>query len=121
AGRKLAASAQAASSGLKAGMRSSPSSRAVVLALSNLLEHFGGLAERVIADRHAAIDRLLQDDLLDVVGGEAALNQRGAHVHTELLPPADRHHRANDENAPGALLEMRPRPDLAPGTAGNEI
>jgi len=51
-----------------------------LLSLADLLEHRGGFPECVIAHRHAAIDRLLQDDLLEVVGGEGALDQRRAHV-----------------------------------------
>src|SRR5262249_4610164 len=86
-----------------------------------LLEHLAGLAKSVIAHRYAAIDRLLQDDFLDVVGREAALDERGAQVHAELLPPPDRHHGADDQDAARAFVEMRSRPDLAPGAAGDEI
>src|SRR5262249_53570525 len=86
-----------------------------------LLEHLAGLPKSVIADRHAAIDRLLQNDLLDIVGREAALSERCAYVHAELSPPPDRHHGADDEHAARALVEMRSRPDLAPGAAGDEV
>ena len=41
--------------------------------LAELLEHFAGHLEGVIGGRHAAIDRLLQDDLLDVVGARSRL------------------------------------------------
>src|SRR5215471_7281152 len=85
------------------------------------LEHLAGLPKSMIAHRHAAIDRLLQNDLLDVVGRKAALDQRCAQVHAELLPPPDRHHGADHEHAARALVEMRSRPDLAPGAAGDEI
>src|SRR5438128_12637484 len=74
-----------------------------------LLEHLAGLPKSVIAHRHAAIDRLLQNDLLDIVGREAALGERCAHVHAELFPPPDRHHGADDEHAARALVEMRSR------------
>src|SRR6185503_8265187 len=43
--------------------------------LRHLGDHCGRLLERVVRDRHAAVDRLLQNDLLDVVGGEAAFGQ----------------------------------------------
>src|SRR6266508_6384768 len=88
---------------------------------AELLEHGAGLPEGMIAHRHAAIDRLLQNNFLDVVARESALDERGAQVHAEFLPPADRHHGANDKHAAGALVEMRSRPDLAPGAAGDEI
>src|SRR6266498_1831587 len=55
------------------------------------------------------------------LSGFAELLERGAQVHAEFLPPADRHHGANDKHAAGALVEMRSRPDLAPGAAGDEI
>src|SRR5262249_44795592 len=85
------------------------------------LDHFAGLAEGVIAHRHAAIDGLLQNDFLDVVGREGALGECCAHVHADLLPPPNRHHGADDEHAARALVEMRSRPDLAPGAARDEI
>src|SRR5215467_10149605 len=85
------------------------------------LEHLAGLPKSVITHRHAAIDRLLQNDLLDIVGREAALGERCAHVHAELFPSPDRHHGADDEHAARALVEMRSRPDFAPGAAGDEV
>src|SRR5262249_45623347 len=85
------------------------------------LEHLAGLPKSVIANRHATIDRLLQNDLLDVVGREAALDQRRAQVHAELLPPPDRHHGADHEHAPPALVQMRSRPYLAPGAASDKV
>src|SRR5262249_12426030 len=84
-------------------------------------EHLAGLPKSVIAHRHPAIDRLLQNDFLNSVGREAALDERCAQVHAKLLPPPDRHHGADDEDAARALVEMRSRPDLAPGAAGDEI
>src|SRR5262245_575798 len=76
-------------------------------------EHLAGLPKSVIAHRHPAIDRLLQNDFLNIVGREAALDERCAQVHAKLLPPPDRHHGADDEDAARALVEMRSRPDLA--------
>src|SRR5262245_29622236 len=75
----------------------------------------------MVAHWHTAIDRLLQDDLLDVLYREAALDERGAHVHAEFLPASDRHHGADHQDAPRARIEMRPRPYLRPGAAGDEI
>ncbi len=72
--------------------------------IARLLEHLGRLAERMIANRDAAIDRLLQDDLLDVFAIEAALHQRCAHVHAEFFPAANRHHGADDENTARAVV-----------------
>src|SRR6185436_3535581 len=42
-------------------------------------------------------------------------------VHLELFPSADRDHRADDEDAPRANIEARPRPDLTPGVARDQI
>src|SRR5579871_1911504 len=75
----------------------------------------------MIGGGHAAIDRLLQQYFLDVVGGEAALGERRAHMQAELVPLPERDHGADHQHPPRALVEMRPRPDLAPGVAGDEV
>src|SRR5262249_3430275 len=95
--------------------------RAELSGFPELLEHLAGLPKSAIAHRHAAIDRLLQNDLLDVVGREAALDQRCARVHAELLPPPDRHRGPDHERAARALVEMRSRPDLPTRAEGDEI
>src|SRR5579871_1067954 len=75
----------------------------------------------MIGGGHAAIDRLLQQYFLDVVGGEAALGERRAHMQAELVPLPERDHGADHQHPPRALVEMRPRPDLAPGVTGDEV
>jgi hypothetical protein len=75
----------------------------------------------VVRCRHAAIDRLLQQDLLDIFRREAAFGQRRADVQTEFIPLAQRHHRADHEHAPRALIEMRTCPDIAPRIARDQI
>src|ERR1700744_6173655 len=42
-------------------------------------------------------------------------------MQAELVPLAERHHGADDEYPPRAVIEMRSRPDLAPGVTGDEI
>ena len=75
----------------------------------------------MIGGRHAAIDRLLQQNFLDVVGRESALGKRCAHMQAKLVPLAERHHGADHQHAPRAVIEMRTGPDLTPGIAGDEI
>ncbi|AHY52699.1 hypothetical protein BJS_08904 [Bradyrhizobium japonicum SEMIA 5079] len=75
----------------------------------------------MVRRRHAAIDCLLKQDFLDVVGGEAALGERRAHMQAEFVPLPQCDHGADHEHAPGALVEMRPRPDLAPGVARDHV
>src|ERR1700689_5916400 len=70
---------------------------------------------------HAAIDRLLQEDFLDIVGREAAFRQRGAHMQAEFIPLAERYHGADHQHAPGPLVEMRPGPDFTPGMARDQV
>jgi len=65
--------------------------------------------------RHAAVYCLLQQDLLDVVGREPALGEGRAHVQAELVPGAERHQGADDQDAARAFVEMRPGPHFAPG------
>src|ERR1700761_905172 len=42
-------------------------------------------------------------------------------MEAEFVPLAERHHRADDQHAAGALVEMRAGPDLAPGIAGDQV
>src|ERR671922_2461271 len=68
-----------------------------------------------------AIDRLLQDYFLDILGSEAALDERRADMHAKLIPLVERHHGADDKHAARSIVEMRSCPDLAPGVTGYEI
>src|SRR5215831_13181029 len=90
-------------------------------ALRMLLDDLARLFEGVVAGRRAAIDRLLQDDLLDVVGREAAVGKRGAHMQLELVPLTERHHGADHQHATGTLVVVRTRPDLAPDVARDHL
>ena len=75
----------------------------------------------MVRRRNAAIDRLLEQDFLDVVGGEAALGERRPHVQAEFVPLSERNHGADHQHPSGALVEMRPGPDLAPGVARDHV
>jgi hypothetical protein len=63
----------------------------------------------------------LQQDFLDIVRREAAFGERRAHVKAKFIPLAERDHGADHQHAPGALIEMRPGPDFAPGMARDQI
>src|SRR5262249_49748942 len=71
--------------------------------------------------RNAAIDRLLKDNLLDVVLREFTLDQRGARVQAEFFPAAKGDHGGNDDETARALVEMRPLPHVAPAGSGKKI
>ena len=58
----------------------------------------------VIGDRHAAIDCLLQDDFLNVVGSEAAFDKRRAHMLAKFTPLSERDLAAPGHNALAAAL-----------------
>src|SRR5215469_7413332 len=77
----------------------------------------GSLFHGVIGDRHTAIDRLLQDDLLDVVGSEATFDERRAHMQTIFIPLSEGDHSADDQDSPRSLIEMLPSPDVPPRIA----
>src|SRR6266404_5504225 len=85
------------------------------------LEYRGCLLDRVVGGRHAAIDRLLQQYFLDIVGREAALGKGCADVKAELVPLSERDHSPDHQHTPGAMIEMRPGPDFAPGMARDQI
>src|ERR1041384_6440814 len=61
-------------------------------ALRDLLHDIAGKFAGVVARRRPAVDRLLQNDFLDVVGGEALLSQRRTRVDDEFFPLAQRDH-----------------------------
>src|SRR5512144_599290 len=75
----------------------------------------------MVGGRYPAIDRLLQDDFLDVVRAEIGLGQRRPHMHAEFLPFVECKHRADHKDTTGALVIMRACPNLAPGGARDEI
>src|SRR5665213_3717005 len=91
------------------------------LFLRHLGHDLGGFLEGVICRRHAAIDRLLQDDFLDVGFGKSTAGQRRPHVQAEFVPLAERDHGAEYQHAAGALVVMRARPDLAPRLACDQF
>ena len=51
----------------------------------------------------------------------SAVAQRGADVHRELVLAAERDERRQRDAAPRAAVEAGPRPDLAPGVAGDQV
>ncbi len=75
----------------------------------------------MVRRRHAAVDRLLQHDLLELVDAEGTGGERGADVHPQLLPAAERDHRADHQDATVAQVEPGPGPDFAPGVAGDQV
>src|SRR6185312_1214935 len=77
--------------------------------------------EGVVGGRYPTIDRLLQDDFLDVVRAETGLCQRRPHMHAELFPFIERQHGADHQDTARAIVVMRTRPYLAPGSARDEI
>src|SRR5947208_15964394 len=75
----------------------------------------------MIGGRYAAIDRLLQDDLLDVVGREAALRERRADVQLKFIPLAKRQQGSDHQHPTGTLIEMRTGPDIRPGMTRDQV
>src|SRR5258705_12341628 len=62
----------------------------------------------MIGRGHAAIDRLLQQNFLDVVGRKSAFRQRRAHVHAKFVPLTEGDHGSDHEHAAGALVQISP-------------
>ncbi len=42
-------------------------------------------------------------------------------MQAEFIPLAERHHGADHKHAAGAVVEMRPGPDVAPGITGDQV
>src|SRR4029077_259526 len=85
------------------------------------LEYRRGHLDRVVGGWHTAIDRLLQQNFLDVVGRETTFGKCCSDVQAELVPLSERDHSADHQHTPGAMIEMWPGPDLAPGMTRDQI
>src|SRR5689334_18120246 len=75
----------------------------------------------MVGGRNATIDRLLQDDFLDVLGCESALGNRCAHMHSEFVPFVESKHCSNHEDSARALVIVGPGPNLSPGRTRDKI
>jgi hypothetical protein len=75
----------------------------------------------VIGGGHTGINHLLQDDLLDVVGREAALGQCGSNVQAESIPRTERQQRFDDKHTARAIVEMWSGPDLTESIARDQF
>src|SRR6267142_3043063 len=75
----------------------------------------------MIGGRYAAIDRLLQYYLLDVIGREAALRERRADVQLKFIPWAKRQQGSNHQHPAGAFVEMLPGPDIRPCMTRDQV
>ena len=83
-------------------------------------EHLARLLERRVGRGHAAVDRGLQQDLADLVLGDAVA-ERGAHVQLELLLAVQRGQHGEVEQAPGLARQARPIPHGTPAVLGDQI
>src|SRR5579872_5044567 len=77
-------------------------------------------AESSVGGRRAAIDRGLQQNLLDLVGAQPVAPRAGQ-VQRQLLVMTERHQRGQGDGAAHPPVEPGPRPDLPPGIAGDQI
>src|SRR6516225_11803528 len=75
----------------------------------------------MVCGGHAAVDRLLQKNFLDVIGRKAALGEGSANMQAKFVPLTERDQGADDKHAAHTLVEMRSRPDLAPGVTGDQV
>ena len=87
-----------------------------VLLVADLL----GDAERGVGGGHAAVDRGLQQDLLDLVHGQAVA-AGGAQVQRQLLVVAAGDQRGERDHRAAAPVEPGPGPDPAPGVLGDQL
>src|SRR4249919_650860 len=76
--------------------------------------------ESGVGGRNTGINRALQEHFLDLVA-RYAIVERGAHVQLELVAAVQRDHQAERQEAAGVARKARPRPDLAPRVARDEV
>ena len=79
-----------------------------------------GDAERLHRRGDAAVDRRLQQGLLDLLDG-ATVPDRAADVHRELVRAVERGQHPEIDQAAVTPLEPGPRPDGAPAVLGHEL
>src|SRR6516165_3578920 len=113
-GASIAASPPTSSTEPPCGQSRTPTSLFAARALLalQLLEGLARVAEGVDPRRHAAIDRDLQQDFLDLVPGQAVL-QRALDVQLQFVGPVERAEHRKIYGAPGSRIEPRPRPQCA--------
>ena len=83
----------------------------------DLLRH----RERRIGRGHPGVDRGLDQHLPHLLLRQPLLLQRRAGVQPKLLPPAQRRRDRQHDDAPGAVVQARPAPHLAPGEPRDEL
>src|ERR1043166_9528757 len=87
---------------------------------ARLLERLARQAEVLDPGRHAAVDRDLQQNLGDLLLGDAVLD-RALHVRLELVMTVERREHGEVEHAARAPVEARPIPDRTPAIFGDEV
>src|SRR5579884_1500084 len=85
-----------------------------------VLQDLAGDAEAFERRRHAAIDRRLQQDLLDLFARDAVV-ERAADVQAHLVRPIEGGQHRQVYEAARLLVEPGPVPDLAPAPFGDEL
>src|SRR6201991_5033660 len=81
-----------------------------------LPQHALGHPERLQGPRRAAVDRGLQEHLLDLLLG-ASVGDRAPDVHAQLVVAVQRREHREVEQAAGTPVQAGPAPDVAPGRA----
>ena len=69
---------------------------------------------------NAAVHRRLEKDLSQLVDGDA-IAKGAAQMQLQLFRSIEDHRHRHRDAAPGAPVETRARPDLAPGVAGDQV
>src|SRR5882757_9252205 len=75
----------------------------------------------MVRRRHAAVDRLLQYNLLDVVRRETTFRQSCADMQAKFIPLPERDQGADHQYAADAMVEMRAGPDIGPGMPRDQV
>src|SRR5690606_19202212 len=88
--------------------------------LAHLLEYLVGVTRGLDGSGHSAVDGDLQNDLLQLIWGEAVANC-AAHVQLELGYLAERRDHAEVDEAALARLDAVAGPDRAPAVLGDEF
>src|SRR5699024_6319581 len=85
-----------------------------------LLERAAGESERGVRRRYPAVDRGLEDDLLDLLGRESVAQGR-PDMHLELLTMTEGDHRGEYGDGAGPAVQPGAGPHVPPRGPGDEI
>src|SRR5579875_1928465 len=93
---------------------------ATASAVALAVDHPLGDGERGVGRGNTGVDRGVEQDLTDLLGGETVA-QRTPHMHLDLVLPPERGQRGERDHRTVTAVQAVALPDVPPGRAGDEV